>query len=454
MLTLRFFACFSIIALIGNSADAEDSIGKEITQEYVEAGGIPRMVRGWNGVGVDSDLPGQVPGFHFSSAPTRKLPSIPVPCGLTLSREMFYSNLPVNPTPTGADLTPFLHLENLTNLSLDLGGQSGKKIIEQVWQFKNLKHLRIQAYLEDHHMTGLATLKSLESLDLDYSRVTDEGISKLGELKNLKALDLGSGQYLVKGTGFADAQKFQKLSILILPESVNDEGLACVAKLDGLRILKIPGILRCTDEGISKLGNLPNLKTLEINCSQLSDHGLKGIGRLEKLRHLDIGAAKVTNDGLHSLANLQQLRTLKLTECERLSDMRSLAKLPQLRTLNLTGCTRLTNLPPLSNLRELQSLSLGSCKELTDDSFEGIGKLQHLSNLWIPRVSISDAGVKHIAKLKNLKTLSLWGNKVTDKCIDDLATMTTLRELYLGRTNISLSSRERLQKLLPECGIY
>jgi hypothetical protein len=105
MLTsLRDTACMAAlvgaITCISSMAYGGDPISKEITQKYVEAGGVPITVRSWGGLGTD--LPGQVPGFHFNQAPTGKLPAIPVPCGLTLSREMFYSNLPVRPIATGA----------------------------------------------------------------------------------------------------------------------------------------------------------------------------------------------------------------------------------------------------------------------------------------------------------------------------------------------------------------
>ncbi len=126
MLTsLRYPTCmaaFGAIASISNLACAEYAISNEIIRKYEEAGGIPYgMSEPKEGeLGKDNDLPGGVPGFVFTAPPTGELPAISVPCGLTLYRHVFYSRKPREDQATGADLTPFRHIQNLTYLKLEL----------------------------------------------------------------------------------------------------------------------------------------------------------------------------------------------------------------------------------------------------------------------------------------------------------------------------------------------
>jgi hypothetical protein len=80
-----------------------------------------------------------------------------------------------------------------------------------------------------------------------------------------------------------------------------------------------------------------------------------------------------------------------------------------------------------------------------------IGKAASLKRLHIDRTAITDAGLKDIAKLKLLTSLSLDSNpKITDKGIHELTALTELQNLQVAGTPItdkSVPSFAKMKKL-------
>jgi hypothetical protein len=66
---------------------------------------------------------------------------------------------------------------------------------------------------------------------------------------------------------------------------------------------------------------------------------------------------------------------------------------------------------------------------------------------------VTDAGLKELAPLKQLTTLSLFGTKVTDAGLKGLAPLKSLTELDLFDTQVTDSGVKELQKALPKCNI-
>jgi hypothetical protein len=66
---------------------------------------------------------------------------------------------------------------------------------------------------------------------------------------------------------------------------------------------------------------------------------------------------------------------------------------------------------------------------------------------------VTDAGLKEIAALKELRKLGLAGTKVSDKGFHELAKMTQLESLYLNYTNVTKAGAAEIKKALPKCEI-
>ena len=94
------------------------------------------------------------------------------------------------------------------------------------------------------------------------------------------------------------------------------------------------------------------------------------------------------------------------------ADLEHVAALPGLRRLVLTGNSQITNagLEPIAGLTALKELKLSSPK-------------------------IDDDGLRHLARLKNLRSLGLDGTHVAS--LDALRALDNLQELYLFQTKMT-----------------
>ena len=71
----------------------------------------------------------------------------------------------------------------------------------------------------------------------------------------------------------------------------------------------------------------------------------------------------------------------------------------------------------------------------------------------LSRTQITDAGLKEVAKLQNLRDLVLIDTQITDAGLKDIAKLQQLRRLRLSNTKITKAGVAELQKALPKCKI-
>lgn len=218
----------------------------------------------------------------------------------------------------------------------------------------------------------VAKLTSLQSLNLDATRVTDAGLAHLAPLTNLRRLDLGS----LKG--------------------ITGEGMAHLAALSELESLSLQqsGIV---DRDLARVADaLPHLRKLSLAWLPV-DSGLEYLEELEHLEDLDLFHAKVTDAGAAHLAKLTGLKKLLLWHTE-ITDrgLASIAGLEDLETLYLEG-TR-----------------------VTDTGMAHLSKLAKLSYLWIPDLPITDRGLANLANCEALRTIHAPKTKITPKGIAEL----------------------------------
>jgi hypothetical protein len=123
---------------------------------------------------------------------------------------------------------------------------------------------------------------------------------------------------------------------------------------NGLIGLKATGLVKAIDDiGLELLGNMPDLKELDIAlCSKVTDDGLKGFARGKKriMTQLNLtGLYGITNDGikcvvLDNAATLQDLSLGLLSQKTVDGEMISaVCKCKGLRSLDLQGCVNLSN---------------------------------------------------------------------------------------------------------------
>lgn len=217
--------------------------------------------------------------------------------------------------------------------------------------------------------------KTLASLLMSYSKITDAGLEHLKDLP-LKTLDLTQCFW------FTDAglEHLKDLPLNYLDLSschINDAGLENLKGLNQLNTLKLGWCYDITDAGLKHLEGLNQLNTLDLSwCSDITDAGLEYLKGLKQLNTLNLSRCKeITDAGLKQLKGLP-LNTLDLTRCDQITDagLKHIKDLKQLRTLNLSECYDITDegLKHLKDLKQLNTLKLCYCYNLTDSGLEHI----------------------------------------------------------------------------------
>jgi len=99
----------------------------------------------------------------------------------------------------------------------------------------------------------------------------------------------------------------------------------------------------------------------------------------------------------------------------------------------------------VAKLKQLEELSLSHTK-ITDEWLKEVIKLPKLRGLGLWDTKITDAGLKEVVKLKHLYYLNLGGTKITDAGLKELAKLKNLTDLNLRYTRITEVGLKELVK--------
>ena len=223
---------------------------------------------------------------------------------------------------------------------------------------------------DEELVAGLAALPDLETLILQISELSDQGIAALGTTTGLRTLDLG-------GAGSA-------------------RGLASLESLTSLESLGLFGAT-LTDEALEHLPNPDGLRRLDLGFTGIGDRGLESLGRCAELRSLGLWHTDISDAGLAALARLKHLVALDLAGTE-VGDagVRALLGHTGLRRLDLTG-TR-----------------------VTDSSLVILAALPALERLDLGGTAVTDRGLLHLAAFPRLRRVNLWGTAVSANAVSAL----------------------------------
>ncbi len=112
--------------------------------------------------------------------------------------------------------------------------------------------------------------------------------------------------------------------------------------------------------------------------------------------------------------------------------------------------------PPLKftkvELAKVDELNLYGTK-ITDASLKDVAKLTQLTELEMRGQNITDEGLKEVAKLQKLTDLCLDETQITDASFFDIAKLQKLTSLSLRDTQVTKAGVAELQKALTNCKI-
>ncbi len=301
--------------------------------------------------------------------------------------------------------------------------------------------------LTDAGLPHVATLTGLRVLDLDSTRIKGGGleIKALSSLVQLEELRLSAFNVHKDGFGVGDRAMsaiaaLPKLrSVRLRLTRVTDAGLAKLCKSKSLRTIGLEGTA-VSDAGLVHLKQLPDLENLQLGVyrdgARVTDEGLKTIGQLNNLRYLDLSGTKVTNAGLVHLRPLERLESLSLENTEvtevglaALHPLKSLTRLRFYERVTDVGAEHLSKLASLKNI--------SSNMEITDDGVAKLAQLRHLEELSLSEGGITDEATKHIANMESLIGLWFQDCPITDEGLGRLTALRNLERLMLHGTKVT-----------------
>ncbi|KAG2764426.1 hypothetical protein PC129_g12058 [Phytophthora cactorum] len=420
------------------------------------------------------------------------------------------------------DVTGCIHLQQLGSewgrhvnrlpelLAASFQGCSGlsKESIETLKFSTKLTTLNFSGCVnvDDKCMKTLSKLEHLKSLQLVGCRkLTDKGVKRLFKLRELEKLRLGRCRKLTDEAFDGFAVSFPKLRELDVANCrLSERAMQEIGHIKSLEVLVIRGCQDTSDDGMTSLAELTNLKyfdarhcskihsiptewtqlevlllgytafaesdtavlqyltmlqELELRKCRIMKRGFQFISRLKHLERLEVAETALSDSGLLEICNgARNLKALNISNTE-ISDngTSGLAKLTELRILRL-DTSGITNraLANLSFLPQLERLDLFGAN-ITDNGLMHLIPLHKLQELTICGGNIGDRGVGLISKLTSLTSLNLSQNRnIRTKSLFYLRSLTGLRCLNLSNTGISALSLRHLSPLkeLQSLSVY
>jgi hypothetical protein len=166
----------------------------------------------------------------------------------------------------------------------------------------------------DASLSDVVAVGDVESVRLIKTSVTDSGLGKLKELKNLTEFEyLGPrAPDRLTDAGLTHLAAITSLRALSLAET--DVTEAGTQHLKGLTNLQSLAIMRSpvTDEALKHLEGLTNLVSLNLASTKVTDAGLEHLKGLTTLEYLDLYDTPITDAGLEHLKGLTNLKRLEI----------------------------------------------------------------------------------------------------------------------------------------------
>ncbi len=241
-------------------------------------------------------------------------------------------------------------------------------------------------------------------------------------------------------------------SLMLWGNGPSESGLKPLAHLSGLRQLNVS--YRRFSGSLEPLAGLRALEHLSLSTGgELEDDDLRFVNGLRKLQTLWIPRSRISDDGLRHFRGSQSLNSLLLGDARVTgSGLSHLAGLPLTR-LGLVGSPLMGDgLRHLGNLPRLKSLLLGDSErravsDLGDGWIVHVAQLPEIEELNIFRVALSERSVEQLTRLKSLRRLWLVGCPIADTELERIAALSWLESLNLGETRVTNRGLAALQSM-------
>jgi hypothetical protein len=203
-------------------------------------------------------------------------------------------------------------------------------------------NLSNNASIDDTGLSHLASNKTLSTVDLSYTTISDAGLStymcssaltslnisdticinaaSLAGLKNLRVLNLSSTEIQNLESLISNNKKLTAID-LSLTQVASSVVAQLVSGLENLTELNLMGCPMVNDEAAAALFQSPSMKNLNLYATNVTDKGMSGLATNQTIRILTIGWSDYLSDlTVEYVLTNRSLYELCLSNCKNISE--------------------------------------------------------------------------------------------------------------------------------------
>jgi hypothetical protein len=290
-----------------------------------------------------------------------------------------------------------------------------------------------EASLSSSDLEQLARCDWIWVLDLSNTRIGDDALEHIAELTNL--LELRLRHTHVTDAGIRRLKPLRRLAVLdVVGTAVTYDSLAELEQvIGGANFQEQLAIWRARENGILVDLGTPTLPEPNRASPQATLNAI--------LQQIDNWGEDVKPEAAASV----QLRQSKLAP----SQVEDLRRLASARDLDAVVVDFPEGLRFVTHLTNLQSVSIDDAQvgNLTDDDLHWLARLPNLKALSLYSERITDHGIAHLAKAPQLTSLSVSGNRLTAAGVKHLTDAPRLKSLSLRGDNLTIDVLDQLRCL-------
>jgi hypothetical protein len=226
-------------------------------------------------------------------------------------------------------------------------------------------------------------------------------------------------------------------------------------------------VVKADDEALKRIAHLTNLTHLSFDATKVTNEGLKALAPLKRLSVLEFWDKPLTVEGIKALAPLKSLTVVTM---DKEIDDDVLRALVETGLLHVFPRAFDTNQERAATQNDVRVLDLTSTK-VTTAGLKYLAPVKSLSRVYLLRTTdeslraLREAGLLHTLELAWAKDdelpkseadvvrVVIRGQKITDAGLKELAALKNLRLLTLQYTEVTDAGVAELQKALPNCKI-
>lgn len=298
----------------------------------------------------------------------------------------------------------------------------------------------LRQHLGPHWFDNIAEVHLMGSTRQSGDRPLSAVLSHLAKLKALKSLELWD--HPLDHAAYQQLGSLHQLQKLYLWQTteLSPVDAAELARASGLRALHLDQAI--SSQALNELAKLASLEVLDVDCTSydsqtgrrktehdLQDDAAHAIATFPHLRSVMLFATQITDDGMGALSRLSNLETLVVSS-------------PHITSASFDQ---------LAKLKHLEHLGTWQWK-IDDEDFSKLSAAPRLRSLALI-TPLTDECAPHIAKLRKLRRLSLYGEAITDEALHHLHRLNRLEWLDVKHTSVKKHGHAAmaLQEAFPNC---